>query len=119
MKKAILDTQRVNTQFDIDMLQAKNQIILEAAGIQHHLDVEAIVGGGYVVTIWVDDAIVESGEYIVRMLDGLERIERACRVLERTMLEQRRIAAVDEMLNSPEGLAAANQVADFFAGTRH
>lgn len=119
MKKSILNVQRVNSQFEIDMLKAKNQVILEASGVQHHLDIEDIVGGGHVVTVWVDDALVESGEYIVRMMDALDKIEKACRLLETTMREQARIAAVDEMLNSPQGQAAANQVADFFSGTRH
>lgn len=119
MKKAILTTQRVNSQFEIDMLKAKNQVILEASGLQHHLDVEEIVGGGYVVTVWVDDALVESGEYIEKMLVGLDRIETACRALETAMREQHRIAVIDEMLNTPQGQAAADQVANFFAGTRH
>lgn len=119
MKKAILTTQRVNSQFEIDMMQAKNQVIEEACGIRHYLDVEAIVGGGHVVTVWVDETVVDSGEYIKKMLLGLGRIEAACRVLETTMQEQRRIAAVDEMLNTPQGQAAADQVSDFFSGTRH
>lgn len=119
MKKAILTTQRVNSQFEIDMLNAKNQVILEASGLQHHLDVEEIVGGGYVVTVWVDDALVESGEYIEKMLLGLDRIESACRVLESAMREQYRIAAVDQMLHTDAGQAAADQVANFFSGTRH
>lgn len=119
MQKMILDTQRVSSQLEIDILKAKNTIIQEATGIQHHLDIEELVRGGYVVSIWVDEVVVNSGEYIIQMISGIEKIERACRTMERAMREQAALDQADNLMTTPAGQAAANQVADFFSTTRH
>lgn len=114
MNKAVLNTVRVNSLFDVEMIKLKNSVIGEAAGIEHFADVEEITTGGYVVTIWVDDAVVESGEYVSKMLGALVRIEAAVQTLEGTLSSIDKLNAADAMLNTPQGRAADDQVKKFF-----
>lgn len=114
MKKAVLNTVRVNSQFDVEMIKLKNSVIGEAAGIEHFADVEEVTTGGYVVTVWVDDAVVESGEYVRKMLQGLSRIEAAMQTLEGALSSVAKLNDADAMLNTPQGQAAEAQVKKFF-----
>lgn len=114
MKKAVLSTLRFDNLFDVEMIKLKNEVIKEAAGITHFTDVEEIKTGGYVVTVWVDDEIVESGEYALKMLNGLARIEAACQVLEQSLRSMKSISDADAMLNTAAGRAAEEQVKKFF-----
>jgi hypothetical protein len=114
MKKAVLNTVRVNSLFDVEMIKLKNSVIGEAAGVEHFADVEEVTTGGYVVTIWVDDAVVESGEYIGKMLGALARIEAAFQTLEGSLDSLGKLNDADAMLNTPQGRAAEDQVKKFF-----
>lgn len=114
MKKAVLSTMRVNSQHEIDIINLKNEVIKEAAGITHYLDVEEVTTGGWVVSVWVDDDLVESGEYAVKMLMGMERIEDAVNKAIAAYNEIRRMAYLEDDLNSPQGQAAQEQVKKFF-----
>jgi hypothetical protein len=114
MKKAVLNTVRVNNLFDVEMIKLKNSVISEAAGIEHFADVEEVTTGGYVVTVWVDDAVVESGEYVRKMLQGLGRIEAAMQTLEGALSSMGKLDNADAMLNNPRGQAAEAQVKKFF-----
>jgi hypothetical protein len=114
MKKAILAVQRVNNSMEIDILRLKNSVIESATGLKHYLDVEDVVGGGHVVTVYVDDSVVESGEYMTKMLLGLARIEAACQEAERDFRAADRLDRVEPLLNTPAGDAAGAQVKSFF-----
>lgn len=114
MKKAVLNTVRVNSLFDVELIKLKNSVIGEAAGIEHFADVEEVTTGGYVVTVWVDDAVVETGEYVSKMLNALVRIDAAVQTLEGSLTSLNKLDDADAMLNTPQGRAAEDQVKKFF-----
>ena len=114
MKKAVLSTMRVNTQDEIKLLKLRNSVIEQASGITHYLDIEKIVTGGWVTTVWVDDAVVESGEYADKMIRAMPRIEAATNQIIQAINDTHRIIQAEKELNSPQGLAAQDQVKKFF-----
>ena len=114
MKKAVLSTIRVMTQEEINIMRLKNEVIKEAAGITHYLDIEEVTTGGWVVSVWVDDALVESGEYAIRMLRGLVQIEDAINQALAARNAEQKLAQAESRLDSAEGRAAQEQVKKFF-----
>lgn len=114
MKKAILSTERFSTLYDLKIFQLKNEIISGASGIAHHVDVDEIVGGGWCASVWVNDSIVQSGEYMIRMMSSIDQIEKA--IQEVFVMRQKEILldSAEDQLQTSEGQAAEQQVKKFF-----
>ena len=110
-KQYYLRADIVDTSEQLEQLQAANQEITRRSGIQHNMEI-VDRGTSRIVLISIDYDLHASGEYQQRM-DQLVR-DTLLQIFDR--IEE---AAYEQMMNSPEGQAAAAQAADFLRGTRH
>ena len=103
MRKTILSTERVRTQLEFDKLELKRKMMSEMTRIEYHFDVDELKSGGWIIDVWVDQEQVNSIEHVEKVFNDFNQ-----QALE---LE---FDALDSYLNGPDGIDAANQVADFF-----
>ena len=116
MKKAVLATQRLESQFEIDCMKLKHKLMNELFGIQHNVEIDELKGGGWVATVWIDNQLVTSGKYTDIMLDGIisGKLADTLAVFDRQVTELENANRADAALNSAAGQAAADMVNKFF-----
>ena len=110
-KQYYLRADIVDTDEQLAMLQQANDEIIRRSGIQHNMEV-IDRGISRIVLLSVDYDVHVSGEYETKMHE----------VVQNTLLQifdRIEEAAYEQMMNTPEGEAAAAQAADFLRGTRH
>lgn len=116
MKRAILATQRLESQFEIDCLKIKHRIMDRLFGVSHNVDIDELKNGGWVATVWVDDEMVMSGKYADLMLNSLidGKLVDALEEYDREVIDLEKANRADASLNSAAGQAAADMVNKFF-----
>lgn len=110
-KQYYLKADIVDTDEQLAMLQQANDEIIRRSGIQHNMEV-IDRGTSKIVLLSVDYDIHISGEYEKRMRETVQQA-----LLQ--IFDKIEEAAYEQMMQSPEGDAAAAQAAEFFRGTRH
>ena len=68
MQRAILEIKRIRTQLELNKFRIKQRLIYEAMGIEYHLELDELKSGGWVVDVWIDQRLVDSGEYFIVLL---------------------------------------------------
>lgn len=101
----------VDTDEQLAMLQQANDEIIRRSGIHHNMEV-LDRGTAKIVLLSIDYDLHISGEYETKMQALVK--DTLLRIFDK--IEE---AAYEEMMNTPEGQAAAAQAADFLRGTRH
>ena len=104
--RAYLNSEVINSPEQLKNIQASNAEISRLSGIAHNVDLIDVVDG-QIALIWVDDALIESGEYHRKMTAMVDRSMGSIF----SMLEE---IIVEGQMNMPEGNAAARQTRDFF-----
>lgn len=110
-KQYYLRADIVDTDEQMEMLQQANDEIIRQSGIQHNMEI-IDRGTSRIVLLSIDYDLHVSGEYQQRMGQLVQ--DTLMKVIDR--IEE---AAYEEMMNTPEGQAAAAQAANFFSGTQH
>lgn len=111
MKRYYIISEIIDNDAQLASLDARNQQVAQASGIEHFLEVTN-VPDARIALVYVDAALVDSGEYYQRMNSMVANtINKVFDVLEEAIIE--------EDLQGERGAAAGAQVADFFNGTRH
>lgn len=113
MRKTILSTERVRTQLEFDKLELKRKMMSEMTRIEHHFDVDELKSGGWLIDVWVDQEKVDSVDHFLEMLLTPTDIEKVFNDFNQQALELE-FDALESNLYGPQGIEAANQVANFF-----
>ena len=113
MQRAILNTERIRTQLELDKLRIKQRLINEATGVEHHLELDELKSGGWLVDVWIDQRLVDSGEYIMKMLFGTPNMEAYLQQYDRECADLD-AAATEAKLGTDAGAEAQAMVAKFF-----
>ena len=110
-KQYYLKVDIVDTDEELAELMKANDAVIRLSGIQHNMEI-IDRGCSRIVLLSIDYELHANGEYQKRMS---ELVQNALMQIFDKMEE----AAYEEMMNTPEGEAAAAQAANFFNGTRH
>lgn len=110
-KQYYLKVDIVDTDEELAQLKKANDEIIRRSGIQHNMEV-IDRGTSKIVLLSIDYELHANGEYQRRM-------ESLVKETLMKIFDQLEEAAYEQMMNTPEGEAAAAQAANFFNSTRH
>ena len=113
MQRAILEIKRIRTQLELDKFRIKQRLIYEAMGIEHHLELDELKSGGWVVDVWIDQRLVDSGEYFMKMVLSIPNMEACLQQYDRECAELD-AADVEAKLGTDDAVEAQAMVAKFF-----